>query len=82
MYTDSSDIKITAIDNLISSSVSKGDFAHLYLMIVTIIIIPIIVLFVLLALSRTRKNSKLLHKEDVLKYSDKLISKKDFIKKN
>ena len=77
MYTDSSDIKITAIDNLISSSVSKGDFAHLYLMIVTIIIIPIIVLFVLLALSRTRKNSKLLHKEDVLKYNDMLTSLKN-----
>ena len=77
MYTDSSDVKITAIDNLISSSVSKGDFAHLYLMIVTIIIIPIIVLFVLLALSRTRKNSKLLHKEDVLKYNDMLTSLKN-----
>ncbi|MGM9878761.1 MAG: diguanylate cyclase domain-containing protein [Bacilli bacterium] len=77
MYTDSSDIKITAIDNLIASSTSKGGFAHLYLMIVLIIIIPIIALFTLLALSRTRKNSKLLHKEDVLKYSDMLTSLKN-----
>lgn len=77
MYTDSSDIKIKAIDNLIASSENEGGFAHLYLMIVLIIIIPIIVLFTLLALSRTRKNSKLLHKEDVLKYSDMLTSLKN-----
>lgn len=77
MYTDSSDVKIRAIDNLIASSVSKGGFAHLYLMIVLIIIIPIIALFTLLALSRTRKNSKLLHKEDVLKYNDMLTSLKN-----
>lgn len=77
MYTDNSNIKIDAINNLVTSSVSKDGLVHLYLMIVLAIIIPVIALFALLVFSKSRRKSKLLHKEDVLKYSDMLTSLKN-----
>ena len=77
MYTDGSDIKIEALDKLITSSENKGGFVNMYLMIVLIIIIPIILIFAFLALSKARKNIKLLRKEDILKYSDMLTSLKN-----
>lgn len=77
MYTDSSDIKINSIDKLVSSAVNKGGFTNLYLTIVLVIIIPVIILFALFAFSRSRKNLKLIHKEDVLRYNDMLTSLKN-----
>ncbi len=77
MYTDSSDVKIKGIDTLLETSANKVGFASLYLMVILIIIIPVIILFALIALSRNRKNIKLLHKEDVLKYNDMLTSLKN-----
>ena len=77
MYTDGSDIKIQALDKLITSSENKGGFVNMYLMLVLIIIIPVIILFAFLALSRARKNIKMLRKEDILKYSDMLTSLKN-----
>lgn len=77
MYTDGSDIKIQALDKLISTNESKGGFVNTYMMIVAIIVVPIILLFAFFALSKTRKNIKLLRKEDVLKYSDMLTSLKN-----
>ena len=77
MYTDASDIKVQALDKLIASNESKGGFVNMYLMIVLIIIIPVIILFAILALSRARKNIKVLRKEDILKYNDMLTSLKN-----
>ena len=77
MYTDGSDIKIQALDKLISTSENKGGFVNTYMMIVAIIVIPLILIFAFLALSKTRKNIKLLRKEDILKYSDMLTSLKN-----
>lgn len=77
MYADSSDIKMTSINNLIDTSASEGGFRDLYILIVSIIIIPIIVIFLLVAISRNRKNIKLLRKEDILKYNDMLTSLKN-----
>lgn len=76
-YTDNNDVKINSINNLIDISTSKGNFANLYFMIVLIIIIPVIVLFLTFAFIKARKNMKLLHKEDVLKYNDMLTSLKN-----
>lgn len=77
MYTDGSDIKVQALDKLIATSESRGGFVNMYIMIVLIIVIPVIILFAFLALSRARKNIKLLRKEDILKYSDMLTSLKN-----
>jgi len=77
MYADSNDLKLTSINNLIETNASEGGFKNLYLLIVTIIIVPIIVLFMLIALTKARKNTKLLRKEDVLKYNDMLTSLKN-----
>ena len=77
MYTDGSDIKVEALNKLVSSSESKGGFVNMYLMVVLIIVIPVIVLFAILALTRTRKNIKILRKEDILKYNDMLTSLKN-----
>ena len=77
MYTDSSDIKVQALDRLIASNESKGGFVNAYIMIVLIIVIPVIILFAILALSRARKNIKVLRKEDILKYNDMLTSLKN-----
>ena len=77
MYTDSNNIKVNSINNITDSSKNQGGFASLYLTIVLIVIIPIIILFALLAFTRTRKNMKILHKEDVLKYNDMLTSLKN-----
>lgn len=77
MYTDGSDIKIQALDKLIATNENKGGFVNMYLMIVLIIVIPVIVLFAILALTRARKNIKVLRKEDILKYNDMLTSLKN-----
>ncbi len=77
MYTDGSDIKIQALDQLVTNNRNRGDFTNAYLMVVLAIIIPIILLFAFIALRKTRKNIKLLRKEDVLKYNDMLTSLKN-----
>lgn len=77
MYTDNSDIKIDALNKLITTNQNRGGFVNAYLMLVLAIVIPVIVLFGILALGRTRKNIKLLRKEDVLKYNDMLTSLKN-----
>lgn len=77
MYTDGSDIKIQALNQLVSVNEQKGGFVNLYLMVVLVVMIPIIIFFALLALAKARKNIKILRKEDVLKYSDMLTSLKN-----
>ena len=77
MYSDSNDLKINSINNLIKATDTKHNFTSLYLLVVLIIIIPVIILFILLAVSKARKNVKLLHKEDRLKYHDMLTSLKN-----
>ncbi len=77
MYTDSNSIKENSINNLSLINKNTAGFNNIYLAIVLIVIIPIIVLFALLALRETRKSSKLIHKEDVLKYNDMLTSLKN-----
>lgn len=77
MYTDGSDIKIQALNQLVSANEQKGGFVNLYLMVVLVVMIPIIIFFALLALAKARKNIKILRKEDVLKYSDMLTSLKN-----
>ena len=77
MYTDGSDIKIQALDQLITTNQNKGGFTNTYLLIVLMIAIPVVLLFVFLAFSKARKNIKLLRKEDVLKYNDMLTSLKN-----
>lgn len=77
MYADSNDLKLTSINNLIETNASEGGFKNLYLLVVSIIIIPIMILFALIAITKARKNSKLLRKEDVLKYNDMLTSLKN-----
>ncbi len=77
MYTDGSDIKVQALNELITTSQNKGGFTNTYLTVVLIIVIPVIVLFAFLALTRARKNIKILRKEDVLKYNDMLTSLKN-----
>ena len=77
MYTDGSDIKIQALDQLVANNRQKGNFTNAYLMVVLAIVIPIILIFAFLALRKTRKNIKILRKEDVLKYNDMLTSLKN-----
>lgn len=77
MYTDGSDIKVEALNKLVSSSENKGGFVNMYLMVVLIIVIPVIILFAILALTKTRKNIRILRKEDILKYNDMLTSLKN-----
>jgi len=77
MYADGNDIKVEALNKLITTNQNKGGFVNAYLMLVLVIVIPVILLFGFLALRRTRKNIKLLRKEDVLKYNDMLTSLKN-----
>ncbi len=76
-YTSSDRVKINSINNLVLSSNNQGGFANTYLTIVLIIIIPIILCFIIFAYTKARKHSKLLHKEDVLKYNDMMTSLKN-----
>ena len=77
MYTDSNDLKIKSIDKLIDTGASEGGFKNLYILVVSIIIAPIIIIFLIVAISKNRKNIKILRKEDVLKYNDMLTSLKN-----
>ena len=77
MYTDSNDLKIKSIDKLIDTGASEGGFKNLYILVVSIIIAPIIIIFLIIAISKNRKNIKILRKEDVLKYNDMLTSLKN-----
>ena len=77
MYSDSNDLKKNSINNLLETSVSRSEFQNLYLLIALIIIIPVILVFLLIAFTKNRKNIKILRKEDVLKYNDMLTSLKN-----
>lgn len=77
MYADSNDLKVNSINNLIETSKVQGGFKNLYLIVALVIIIPVILLFLLVAFTKNRKNLKLLRKEDVLRYNDMLTSLKN-----
>lgn len=77
MYSDSNDIEMNSINNLMRSGTIEDGFRSLYLIVVLIIVVPVIILFALVAFAKTRKNIKILRKEDVLKYNDMLTSLKN-----
>lgn len=77
MYSDSNDIEMTSINNLMKTTSGEEGFKDLYLVIVLVITIPVILLFLLVAITKNRKNIKILRKEDVLKYNDMLTSLKN-----
>ena len=77
MYIDQDDLKITSINNLVSNNNNEDGFKDIYLGVVLAIIIPVVILFSLIALTKARKHTKISRKEDVLKYNDMLTSLKN-----
>lgn len=76
-YSNQDEFEKISIDNAVSSLNNEGGFKDFYLAIVIAIVIPVIVLFSLIAITKARKNSKISRKEDVLKYNDMLTSLKN-----
>lgn len=76
-YSDSNNIKQVSINKLVDTGLNRSNFFSVYLIIVLSILVPIIVLFILIALIKNKSHTKLLRKESVLKYTDMLTSLKN-----
>lgn len=77
MYTDSNDIKTNSINKLVSLDTNTSGFMNMYSAIALFIIIPVLLLFIILGLTRIRKSRNTTRKEDILKYNDMLTSLKN-----
>ena len=76
-YNDNGEVKTNSISRLSNSINSKDGFTNSYLTLMFTILIPLLILFLLVALARLRRNRKSTRKEDILKYNDMMTSLKN-----
>lgn len=75
--TDYNEYKNTGVNNLLSTLDKEKSFKNIYIIILTIILIPIIIIIVSIIVNKNIKKLKVVKKEDILKYNDMLTSLKN-----
>ena len=75
--TDYNEYKNMGVNNLLKTSTKEQSFKNIYILVLTIILIPIVITFISIIVNKNIRKLKVIKKEDVLKYNDMLTSLKN-----